>query len=109
MRWYVDDVPYSTKTGWWSCGERNAGGAGEPPSDAVECNPFPASFDRPFYLTMMQNVGGTLPGAPDESTPFPSDMLVDYVRVFDRVDGYGEKVAEQATGADSARRGAARP
>jgi hypothetical protein len=29
-------------------------------------------------------VGGDWPGDPDSSTRFPADMLVDYVRVYER-------------------------
>ncbi len=38
-------------------------------------------FDRPFYLLLNLAVGGTWPGEPDASTPFPATMLVDWVRV----------------------------
>jgi autotransporter-associated beta strand protein len=65
LRWYVDDVLYATKTDWWS-----AGGA------------YPAPFDKPFSLLVNLAVGGNYVGPPDASTPFPSQMLVDYVRVF---------------------------
>jgi len=65
LRWYVDDVLYSTKTSWWS-----SGGA------------FPAPFDKPFSLLLNLAVGGNYVGAPNGSTAFPSQMLVDYVRVF---------------------------
>jgi hypothetical protein len=27
-------------------------------------------------------IGGTYPGNPDITTPFPSQMLVDYVRIY---------------------------
>jgi beta-glucanase (GH16 family) len=27
-------------------------------------------------------IGGSWPGPPDSSTPFPSEMLVDYVRIY---------------------------
>ena len=38
-------------------------------------------FDAPFYLLMNLAVGGNWPGRPDASTPDPSTMLVDWVRV----------------------------
>lgn len=65
LRWYVDDVLYATKTSWWS-----AGGA------------YPAPFDKPFSLLVNLAVGGNYVGPPDASTVFPSQMLVDSVRVF---------------------------
>ena len=53
-----------------------------------------ASFDKsseggtwPFdsganFIILNLAVGGNWPGSPDGSTPFPSEMLVDYVRVY---------------------------
>ena len=35
-----------------------------------------------FWLNLSLQVGGDWPGAPDGSTPFPSTMSVDYVRVY---------------------------
>jgi beta-glucanase (GH16 family) len=39
-------------------------------------------YDHPFYLILNLAVGGDWPGAVDATTPFPSQMLVDYVRVY---------------------------
>ena len=36
----------------------------------------------PLYLLLNLAVGGSWPGNPDSSTPFPSSMLVDWVRVW---------------------------
>ncbi len=38
-------------------------------------------FDHDFFLLLNVAVGGTWPGDPDASTPFPAEMLVDWVRV----------------------------
>lgn len=38
-------------------------------------------FDRPVFLLLNLAVGGNWPGPPDPSTPNPSTMLVDWVRV----------------------------
>jgi hypothetical protein len=35
-------------------------------------------------------VGGKFPGKPDKTTAFPVEMVVDYVRVYEKVGGYGE-------------------
>ncbi|MEA2973857.1 MAG: hypothetical protein QOG82_2315 [Actinomycetota bacterium] len=39
---------------------------------------------KPQYLLLNLAVGGNWPGSPNAATPFPSDYLVDYVRVWDR-------------------------
>lgn len=39
-------------------------------------------FQRPFFLLLNLAVGGNWPGAPNGSTSFPAQMLVDYVRVY---------------------------
>jgi beta-glucanase (GH16 family) len=39
-------------------------------------------FDHPFYIILNLAVGGDWPGPVDATTPFPSQMLVDYVRVY---------------------------
>lgn len=38
-------------------------------------------FDKPFFLILNVAVGGTFPGSPDATTPFPQEMVVDYVRI----------------------------
>jgi beta-glucanase (GH16 family) len=39
-------------------------------------------FDHPLFLILNVAVGGTWPGSPDNTTQFPQQMLVDYVRVY---------------------------
>lgn len=41
-------------------------------------------FHRPFYMIINVAVGGNWPGNPNASTNFPTQMLVDYVRVFQK-------------------------
>ncbi len=38
--------------------------------------------DTPFFLLLNLAVGGRWPGYPDESTTFPKEMRIDYVRVY---------------------------
>jgi len=38
-------------------------------------------FDNPFFLLLNVAVGGNFPGAPDATTQFPQQMIVDYVHV----------------------------
>lgn len=40
------------------------------------------TFDHPNHLLLNLAVGGEWPGAPTSATPFPSTMLVDWVRVY---------------------------
>jgi beta-glucanase (GH16 family) len=66
MRCYVDGLLYKTRT----------------PAD------LPAGttwvFDHPFFIILNVAVGGAWPGNPDATTVFPQQMLVDYVRVYQR-------------------------
>ena len=39
-------------------------------------------FHLPFYLILNLAVGGNWPGYPDVNTPFPSELVVDYVRAY---------------------------
>ena len=62
IRWYVDDVLFSTITaedvsGQWV-------------------------YDHPFFIILNLAVGGQWPGNPDETTVFPQSLVVDYVRVY---------------------------
>lgn len=69
IRWYVDNVLFSTKTvdDWYS-------------SNSAK----PGPFDQRFHLLLNLAVGGDWPGIPDTSTVFPQQMEVDYVHVFER-------------------------
>jgi beta-glucanase (GH16 family) len=89
MRWYVDGRLYATQSFWWSSGKRDAGKAVKPTKEA-DLNPWPAPFDQPFYLIMNLAVGGKFLGNPDKTTVFPAEMVVDYVRVYEKVGGYGK-------------------
>ncbi|MEU0089134.1 discoidin domain-containing protein [Kribbella sp. NPDC006257] len=48
----------------------------------LEATRGPWIYDHPFYLILNLAVGGDFPGPPNSATPFPSRMLVDYVRVY---------------------------
>jgi beta-glucanase (GH16 family) len=64
IRFYVDSNLYGTFTqSQWP-----AGGAW--------------TFDHPFFILLNVAVGGDWPGSPDNTTVFPQQMLVDYVRVY---------------------------
>jgi len=44
-------------------------------------------YDHPFFIILNVAVGGAWPGNPDETTVFPQQMLVDYVRVYTKSSG----------------------
>lgn len=88
IRWIADGETWAEENFWWSCSERRDG-AGVEPNGPQQLNPWPAPFDQPFYIVMNVAVGGNFPGAPDANTVFPAELCVDYVRVYDRTDGYG--------------------
>jgi beta-glucanase (GH16 family) len=62
INYYVDDVLYNQIT----------------PEDV----PGEWVFDQPFYILMNVAVGGSFVGLPNDETPFPQTMVVDYVRVY---------------------------
>ena len=63
LRFYVDGELYATRSP-----------ADIPPEETWV-------FDHDFFLLLNVAVGGTWPGDPDASTPFPAELLVDWVRV----------------------------
>jgi beta-glucanase (GH16 family) len=102
FRWYVDGRQYSSQTFWWSCSKTEEvrknddqgkshvfSLSGVHPAGEANLNPWPAPYDQPFYIIMNVAVGGRFPGNPDASTVFPQEMVVDYVRVYEKVGGYG--------------------
>lgn len=39
-------------------------------------------YNQPFFILLNVAVGGTFVGSPNDNTPFPGSMYVDYVRVY---------------------------
>ena len=76
MRWYIDETHYATQygSGWYTQIQDETGDYYN-----VEGN---APFNERFHLLLNVAVGGNWPGAPDETTKFPVQMEVDYVRVY---------------------------
>jgi beta-glucanase (GH16 family) len=79
IRWYIDDVHYETKTEWFST-----------------AGPFPAPFDVDFHILLNLAVGGNWPGAPDSTTSFPQELVVDYVRVYQSAVAKGTQASTTA-------------
>ncbi len=88
IRFYVDEDLVCTRNFWWSC-SKMAKDQGVPAKRLADVNDWPAPFDKPFYLLMNVAVGGNFPGVPNAQTVFPAELVVDYVRVYDKVGGYG--------------------
>jgi beta-glucanase (GH16 family) len=65
MQILVDDHPYFSIT-----------------RDQFAANEYP--FDKPQFFLFNIAVGGDWPGSPDSTTVFPQQMLVDYIRVFQK-------------------------
>ncbi|MBB6327901.1 beta-glucanase (GH16 family) [Algoriphagus iocasae] len=42
------------------------------------------TFSKPFHLIVNLAVGGQFPGNPDDTTVFPQEMVIDYIRVFQK-------------------------
>lgn len=63
IEWYVDDFLYQRLT----------------PADL----PGEWVYDHPFFIIMNIAVGGNYVGFPTSQTPFPQEMVVDYVRVYE--------------------------
>ncbi len=66
MVWSFDGQPYFQAKGWPT---PPGGGKGAP-------------YDQPFYLIVNLSVGGKWSGLPTAQTPFPGDLQIDYVRVY---------------------------
>ncbi len=88
IRWVFDGVTWARQHFWWSCSVTRAG-KGVVARSERDLNTWPAPFDQPFYLLMNIAVGGNFPGKPEADTHFPAELVVDYVRVYEKVGGYG--------------------
>lgn len=81
LRWLVDGKVYlalgdNQKRRWSSEAEN--------PTDGSATYPAPFNSGNAMYMLINLSVGGNWAGSPDASTPFPSSMVVDWVRVYKR-------------------------
>ena len=92
LRWFVDGNKYYETSQWWSLG------AGE-----SEPYAYPAPFDKPFYILLNFALGGNYDGgvAP-EDYELPAQMLVDWVRVYDKNLPYAKDVKRPTPERDEA-------
>lgn len=75
FRWYVDGELYARQDKWFS----TSMGTGEQ-------NPQGAPFDRGFYLQLNLAVGGKWPGYPDHTTQLPQQMVIEYIKVYQKTE-----------------------
>ena len=57
-------------------------------TNTVTANQVPGNWvfnEHEFFIILNVAVGGHWPGNPDDTTQFPQQMLVDYVRVYQRI------------------------
>lgn len=91
LRWLVDDNVFYETSSWYSLDE-----------DGNDFD-YPAPFDVPFYIVLNLAVGG---GFDDYRTPenkyLPAQMLVDYVRVYEKTSGYNYNVKKPVPPQDTA-------
>jgi len=50
-------------------------------------------FNQPKFIILNLAVGGNWPGDPDDTSTFPQRMLVDYVRVYEKLNSPGNQAA----------------
>lgn len=62
----IDGIPYATFT----------------PSSLSGSMVWPFDGGQANFIILNLAIGGNWPGAPDSSTPWPSQMLIDYVRIY---------------------------
>lgn len=91
LRWYVDDNLFYETSSFYALD-----------SEGNEFE-YPAPFDVPFYIVLNLAVGGAFD---DYRTPsdyeVPAQMLVDYVRVYEKADGYNYDVKKPVPPQDTA-------
>lgn len=81
LRWFVDDHKFCETSNFYAMDD-----------EGLEFD-YPAPFDVPFYIVLDLAVGGQFD---DYRVPadyeLPAQMLVDYVRVYEKADGYNYDV-----------------
>ena len=81
IRWYVDNELYQVQDNWNTYGK----------NEDLKYS-FPAPFDQDFYIILNLAIGGNYDGGILPENDFSSaEMLVDYVRVYDKSDEYEYK------------------
>ena len=80
ITWYLDGL------GYYELGDKGQykwSSAAQQPDPASATYPEPFTADNQMYLILNLAVGGDWPGTPPPETPFPANLLIDYVRVYE--------------------------
>jgi beta-glucanase (GH16 family) len=81
-QWHTYDMVWSNGTVSYSI-DGNKYGTYTPSSlSGLSGGVWPFDAGQSNFIILNLAVGGDWPGSPNSSTPFPSEMLVDYVRVY---------------------------
>ena len=82
FRWYIDGKLYYKTNEWFTRPRANGDG-----------RPYPAPFNKQFYIILNLAVGGTWVGYPEKNAKFAENarLIVDYVRVYQKKE-YDENV-----------------
>jgi len=93
LRWLVDGNCYYETSSWWAMGV-----------DDEAPFAYPAPYDVPFYILLDLAVGGTYDDyrKPSDSE-VPAQMIVDYVRVYEKEGGYDYNVKRPVPPQDTAK------
>lgn len=82
LTWLVDNNVFYETSQWWAMGR----GQSEP-------YPYPAPYDKPFYILLNLALGGNFDaGVAPEANFQPHKMYVDYVRVYEKNEPYNMDV-----------------
>lgn len=66
--WYLDGIKYAQQNTWYS-----------------DRSPFPAPFDKEFYLIINLAIGGSFVGDPDDTTVLPQALQIESIKVYDKI------------------------
>ena len=92
LRWLVDGNKYYETSQWWALG----------PGETKPYD-YPAPFDKPFYILLNFALGGNYDGGlSPEDSDLPAQMLVDWVRVYDKDEAYATNVKRPVPERDEA-------
>ncbi len=82
ITWYVDGIKFHEATNWYSA------------TEGASRISYPAPFDQPFYIILNLAVGGSWVGYPEDAAFKAEPYKIDYVRVYQKTEGYDDSNVE---------------